>query len=107
MYKCAPLSIARYFLIASKLGLQEFRHNISYYHKYPQTSLESVRDVPFSPASTGSCLIFISEDGAESGVLSVDDAVSVDDWLFSLDGSLLKKILSIYVHIKVSVKPYF
>ena len=47
--------------------------------------------VPFSLASTGSCLIFISEDGAESGVLSVDDAVSVEDWLFSLDGSLTKK----------------
>ena len=30
----------------------------------------------------------MSEDGADRGVLSAEEAVSVDDWLFSRDGSL-------------------
>lgn len=43
---------------------------------------------PFSKQSCGSSFTRVDEGGQERGVLSADDAVSVDDWLFSLDTSL-------------------
>lgn len=43
---------------------------------------------PFSKQSCGSSFTRVDDGGQERGVLSADDAVSVDDWLFSLDTSL-------------------
>ena len=53
--------------------------------------IELLVSLPFSEVSIGSCLMRSSGVVGGWGVLSVEVAVSVEDWLFSRDGSLRGK----------------